>query len=875
MKFQLTIIFTLLSHFISAQLTISGVVKNEEGKTISGANITISPNGSDETLAYFITKSDGKYILKINNPSHETYEIKVRAMNYAFISDLVNESSNNFDFTLQEKAIELKEVKLKESPIRKKGDTIAYDVSSFKDIKDRSIADVIKKMPGIEIEASGRILYQGEPINKYYIEGMDLLGGKYALANENLSADAVDKVQILENHQPIKILDSLVYSPKAALNIKLKNKMTYSGKAEVGLGISPMLYHANITPMLFTKKQQMIGSYQGNNSGNDVSRQLKTLSLEDLLNDSEKFSNERWLSISGIQTPNFNSERWLDNAINIGTWNHLFKLKKDLDLRLNLSYLNDYQKRFGETITQYFLPTGDLLLDEKKQNYLQTESLNLKATLQRNSSTNYLENVLEFIGNWDSSRGNLTRNSSPIQQNLNQPNRQFSNQFSTIKKIGKQLITLKSIISYKDYTENLKVSPGIFTDFIHQGKPYQEAYQQLSFSKFLTNHYAEFTKGIKSFSVQSKIGVKYIDHSMESDLFTDSEPTASIFTNNTGWSTFNPYVENRLSYKKNRLNMSFGIPFQWYNLTNKLVDSKKTFNRFYIEPKFNLSLDFSKFWKVLTSQNFSNDLGSLTNLHDGFILYNYNSIQQKSGDFNEVKKWNSSLRFEYKNPIKSRFINFGYSYSWNENNLLYNYKYNEDSSTILEVINQKNHQQTHAINAKISQYFSKIKSTFNLSGGYNFTKYDQLLNNSLIEINNTILISNLDASFRLLSWMTLEYKYGITNYKNKLSESVNSRSITNQTHQVGLHFFPADRHYIKMNMDVYVNDDTRLNPNSTFGDLMYRYSLKKKKIDFEFNAYNLFNEKYFSQNNFSANYEQRFVYNLRPTQFMLTTRFNF
>ena len=65
------------------------------------------------------------------------------------------------------------------------------------------------------------------------------------------------------------------------------------------------------------------------------------------------------------------------------------------------------------------------------------------------------------------------------------------------------------------------------------------------------------------------------------------------------------------------------------------------------------------------------------------------------------------------------------------------------------------------------------------------------------------------------------------------------------------------------------------NPNSTFGDLLYRYSLKKKKIDFELSAYNLFNEKYFSQNNFSANYEQRFVYKLRPTQFMLTTRFNF
>ncbi|SUP54339.1 Uncharacterised protein [Weeksella virosa] len=875
MKFQLTLIFTLLSHFIFAQLTISGVVKNEEGNPISGANVIISSSTSDETLAYFITKNDGKYTLKIDNPSHETYEIKVRAMNYAFISDLVNESSNNFDFTLQEKAIELKEVKLKESPIRKKGDTIAYDVSNFKDIQDRSIADVIKKMPGIEIEASGRILYQGEPINKYYIEGMDLLGGKYALANENLSADAVDKVQILENHQPIKILDSLVYSSKAALNIKLKSKITYSGKAEVGLGASPLLYQANITPMLFTKKQQMIGSYQGNNRGNDVSRQLRTLSLEDFLNDSEKFSNESWLSIAGVQTPNFDSERWLDNAINIGSWNHLFKLKKELDLRLNLSYHNDFQKRFGETTTQYFLPTGDIFLNEIKQNYLQIESLNLKATLSQNSSENYLENVLEFKGDWNSSRGNLNQKNNLIRQGLVQPNRQFTNQFNEIKKIGKQLITLKSNISYKSYSENLSISPGVFTDFINEGNNYQNAFQQINFEKFSTNNFAEFSRGIKALTLQSKIGIKYTNHTMKSDLLADEQPINSTFTNNIRWSTLNPYVENNFSYRKNRLNFSFGIPFQWYNLENNSFENKTSYNLFYIKPKFNLRLEFSKFWKVTTSHNFSNDLGSLTRLHKGFILYRYNSIQQNDGDFNEVKKWNSALRFEYKNPIKSRFFNFGYSYNWTENNLIYNYNYNADASTVLEALNLKNHQKTHSVNAKISQYFSKIKTTFNLAGGYNIATYDQLLNNSLIEINNTILTSNFDASFRLLSWMTFEYKYGVTNYKNKFSENSRSRSITNQIHQVGLHFFPADQHYVKLNFDLYVNDDTRLNPNSTFGDLMYRYSLKKKKIDFELSAYNLFNEKYFSQNSFSSNYEQRFVYQLRPTQFMLTTRFNF
>lgn len=80
-----------------------------------------------------------------------------------------------------------------------------------------------------------------------------------------------------------------------------------------------------------------------------------------------------------------------------------FQVEKEFDLRVNISYLNDFQKRFGETNTQYFLPTGELFLNEIKQNYLQIESLNLKTTLSQNSSKNYLENVLEFKGDWNNS----------------------------------------------------------------------------------------------------------------------------------------------------------------------------------------------------------------------------------------------------------------------------------------------------------------------------------------------------------------------------------------------------------------------------------------------------------------------------------------
>jgi len=874
LKPQFTLLLFFFTHILFAQLTISGIVKNKQGQPIAGANVILSPSNADITLAYFITKADGKFTLILNEVLYDMYEVKVRAMNYAFTSDLVNESIYDLDFILEEKAIELKEVQLKQPVIRKKGDTITYDVTNFKDIQDRTIADVIKKMPGIEIESSGRILYQGEPINKYYIEGMDLLAGKYALANENLSADAVDKVQILENHQPIKMLDSLVVSSKAALNIKLKKKITYSGKAEIGLGILPLLYQVNITPMLFKKKQQMIGSYQANNRGEDVTKQLKILSFEDLINNTERFSDEGWLSVSAVQTPNFNEKRWLDNSLQLGTWNHLFKLDKELDLRFNMSYTNDYQKRIGKSTTQYLLPTGNLWLNEQKRNHQRTEDLSAKATLLRNSLDNYLQNELEFKGTWNRVHSYLKRDEELIDQILQKPNQEFANQFKIIKKIGKQLVTFRSVISYKDSQEELSVSPGVFKGLINQNKAYKNTFQRVDFSKFSTNNFIEFSKGIKAISIHSKIGLGYLNQEIESNLYADNFTAGFNFINHITWSKFNYYWDNRFEYKNENFRTIFSLPIEMNHLQMQSIDKKDEMNRLFVKPNLFLSYKLSNYWELRSSHDFKQSFGSISAIHDNYILYNYNSIQQRDGKLNVRDSWNSSLRAEYKNPIKARFFNVGYKYSWVENSLMNNYVYNTDASTILKVVEQINHQLSHNLNAKFSQYFSKLKSNFEVGINQQWTKNDEYLNSDFLEVDNEITSVIVGLKYRKLSWLTIEYQYSWLNYVSRIINNP-TRKLVNQEHQLGIHIFPANGHYIKFNVDAYINQDSHFNPNSFFGDLMYRYTLQKKKIDFELSAFNLFNEKYFSQNNLNSYYEMRYQYKLRPMQIMLTTRFTF
>ena len=250
---------------LNAQMILTGTVKDEANKNLSGATLTISKDSVSSILAYAISKSDGSFKIRIDNAPEKLF-IKASYIGLTTFKKILERKSQELEIQLRPSSEELKEVVVKSEIIQRRGDTLSFSVEAFKDKNDRVIADVLRKMPGITIKPGGQIYYQGKPIQKYYIEGLDLLEGRYSLANENLAADDVSKVEILENHQPIRVLDSLEFSERASLNIKLKNDVTLSGTAKLGLGATPLLWEANVTPMLFNKKRQFIASYQSNNT---------------------------------------------------------------------------------------------------------------------------------------------------------------------------------------------------------------------------------------------------------------------------------------------------------------------------------------------------------------------------------------------------------------------------------------------------------------------------------------------------------------------------------------------------------------------------------------------------------------------------------
>lgn len=124
-------------------------------------------------------------------------------------------------FVCHPEAIALKEVQIRPGRIHGRKDTVRYNLAEFASSKDVHIKDVLKKLPGVDIDDNGQVKYKGKAIDHYFVEGMDVTGGRYSQINNNLSAKAVKSAEIMENYQSVKALKGKLSSDEIALNLKL------------------------------------------------------------------------------------------------------------------------------------------------------------------------------------------------------------------------------------------------------------------------------------------------------------------------------------------------------------------------------------------------------------------------------------------------------------------------------------------------------------------------------------------------------------------------------------------------------------------------------------------------------------------------------
>lgn len=865
-------IFVLFTGY--SQNEISGQVFGDQDEKLSGATVMVSKDSVSSILAYGISDANGKFKIAVKNESDSLF-LKVSYMGFGTFKKTIQNKAQTLEVKLSPSSESLKEVIVKSEILRQRGDTLSFSVAAFKGKNDRVIADILKKLPGIDIRPNGQIFYKDEPIQKYYIEGLDLLEGRYNLANNNLSADAVSKVEILENHQPVKVLDSLEFSERASINIKLKKDVTVSGTATAGIGAAPLLWQTKVTPMIFTKKRQAIVTYQSNNTGNDASGEIRNFTIKYFGNEFN-IDKTDWLSIQNVLQPPFSAERWLDNNVHLGSANILQRIKEDLDLKLNISYLNDYQQQDGSSQTRYFTPTDTIDVIENTNNDIFVSKLEGELTLENNADKNYLKNQLEFNGIWNANRGLIDRPDTQIKQQLDNPFFGIKNDLRLLRTLGKQLITFNSNTGFTQSNQDLLVQPGQFEAIFNDGDPYGEIQQLVSARKLYTDNSAGITKALGKFTISPKFGFSIQNQQLDTDIFLENgeEVLDTDFKNRTEFVESSVYFKNSFSFKSKdetwNLRLSTPLQFKSFQLEDENFEEIREL-KLVFEPNFYAKKKLSAYWDANASAGLGYNFGKLQQLYYGFLLNGYRNLNRYNAPISEETRQNYSGGLSYRNPLKQLFLNASYSYSFSENNLLYSSNIGENGTIILEAVARNNSFDNHSFKAGGSKYFRKLKTTFKLNASYNLSKRQQLLNNTLAEVNTRSFILRGSVDAEISSWLIADYSGNISTYTSGFGESY-FQKIETQQHMIDLYFYPKDNQYLSVSGEYYGNSLSE-NGDNYFVNLGYQFTFEKPKMDLNISWRNILNTEAFINAYNNQYYYVQNSYRLRPSQVLATLKF--
>lgn len=255
MKKNLLLLLLLVTTINFAQnIRLEGTVKDSTGVALEMANVMAINNTTKAMDAYAITNDQGKYQLNLN--ANTPYTLKFSYIGYEAQEKQVTTSDKtmNYNVILKEGNL-LKEVELVyEMPVSISGDTIIYNADSFTNGTERKLEDVLKKLPGVEVDGDGQIAVEGKTAQKVMVNGKDFFDGDSKLAVKNIPADAIDKVQVLRNYNEVSNLKGLENNEEnIAINIKLKEgkENFWFGDVTAGAGVGKTEDRYIVNPKLF------------------------------------------------------------------------------------------------------------------------------------------------------------------------------------------------------------------------------------------------------------------------------------------------------------------------------------------------------------------------------------------------------------------------------------------------------------------------------------------------------------------------------------------------------------------------------------------------------------------------------------------------
>jgi hypothetical protein len=397
-----------------AQFTLSGTVYDTVQNPLSFATVVVLESLDSSMHAFGMSNEDGLFQIDIEEAGNYTLQFSYIGYESTYLplqNDWKSKKITIPPVQLKRASVEIREVTVETEriPMGIKGDTIVYDAKAFSTREGATVEDLLKNLPGIQVDRDGNIKAQGEEVRKVLVDGKEFFGNDPKIATKNLEAEAIDKVEVFDKKSETAEFTGIDDGQEEkTLNLKLKEgyKNGGFGKAEVKGGTRET-YYGKLNYNMFNSSSQL--SFIGNS--NNINEQA--FSFQDYLDFMGGIGNISSLNsemMSGISPGGNNSQKGINTNYSLGSnFNHGFN--EQLTLSANYFYLDNKNDLRNRILSSNFNPTdrfesNEFTLREQRD---KTHRLNTKLKWKKNPFTEIIF-YNDFRGVINQIRNNSTTN---------------------------------------------------------------------------------------------------------------------------------------------------------------------------------------------------------------------------------------------------------------------------------------------------------------------------------------------------------------------------------------------------------------------------------------------------------------------------------
>jgi hypothetical protein len=886
MRYAGLLVIALLFSAASFAQNIRGTVTDSTGKAVPFASVNLKNSATNGIINYTITDVKGTYVLQLpaTIPVNGLM-IEARCVGYKTETKAITDAQAPVDFILVASINQLQSVVIKNSRpvLRTSGDTLSYKVSDFASVQDRVIGDVIKKLPGITVAADGKISYNNKPISNLYIGGDNLLDDKYNIATATIPQGVVAQVQVIQNDQPVKVLQNKVMSDDVALNLSIKKdaKLQFIGQESIGAGL-PGNYDVDLNAMMFKDNYKAINYLKGNNTGDDLQEELVSHNFADAMQRIDNDVPGTLLSLGAVNDPALSRDRYLFDQSGLINLNNLVNLQKNVQLKINAYYFHDNERQDYSQRTTIFLPGDTVRYNETQHNHFSPDILHTQFTLNINRPQYYLNDALLLDDNRSANYSTLNTNGALVNQVLNDNALSFSNEFNLIRSLkSNNIVQAYSYVSHSAEPENRRIGPDFDAAVFNNNNPYAQLLQNVNVPTWYTNNYLSFkipsdfiTQSFRAgFSVQSQTLTSNLDVVQANNMISQESDSSM---NHLSWTRKKLYAEAAYDLPGSilKVNLTLPLSLQHINYSDSLYNLNKGLTRFYFNPQLKVKYQTGIENYMTFLYSYRNETGTIEDMYQGYILKDYQTLYANNADLTERQNQQAAIGFNYRKALTLFFASL---------NVLYNHitSNNIASEVITSMLQQRvvlpypNSTDSWTVNSTVSKYSFALKTTF--SGGVQWQSNSsvQIQNNALLPFNTTVENVNLSADTKVCEQVNFSYKATVTETDTHSAVETSAEHIDQLLQQSSLEYNPAADVQFKLSGEHYFTRQQG-NPDLKyfFADASAKLRIKKWKTDLELSANNFLNVKTYSALYLSANMLTASSYTLPGRIVLIKVLFN-